>query len=236
MPRISNYLRFCLLILPILLLFIFYELISNKTNINIEPRDNYSYCLLDVHQALESLSIPWFITFGSALMYWRSKNFISTDMDIGIFYKDLKEKSINEKKFISIMTNKFHFKYHYHYGRIDHGQEWRFSCPITHIPIDIFVYYSLDELNKTSDYWAATYNGLCNKMIYKKCRWKFKKFHLITFKMFKKKFYIVPVEFIEERYGKNYTTPHKYGYFESLQLLPNLIQEYNINTTSSKPK
>ncbi|CAF4293676.1 unnamed protein product, partial [Rotaria sordida] len=43
-------------------------------------------------------------------------------------------------------------------------------------------------------------------------------------------------EFIEERYGKNYTTPHKYGYFESLQLLPNLIQEYNINTTSSKPK
>src|SRR5689334_12759474 len=115
MPRISIYLRFCFLIFPIFLLFIFYGTISNQIDNHIEIMDNFTYCLLNIHQALESLSIPWFITFGSALMYWRSKNFISNDMDIGIFYKDLKEKNINNKAFISIMTNNFNFTFHYGY-------------------------------------------------------------------------------------------------------------------------
>ncbi|CAF3865351.1 unnamed protein product [Rotaria sp. Silwood1] len=94
--------------------------------------------------------------------------------------------------------------------------------------------YIRDELNKQSDYWSATYHGLCNNMIYKKCRWKFKQFNLTTFEMFKKKFNIVPIEFIEERYGKNYTIPHKYSYFESLKFLPNLIEEYNVNIENNK--
>ncbi|CAF1230319.1 unnamed protein product [Rotaria sp. Silwood1] len=234
MPRISIYRQLWVFILFTLLFFIFYELISIKTNNHNELIDDYTHCLLDVHQALDSLSIPWFITFGSALMYWRSKNFISHDIDIGIFYKDLKQKAIRDRKFVSIMRKKFHFKFLHRYGRINHGQEWTFSCPKSKISIDIFVYYPLNELNKSSDYWSATYHGLCNNMIYKKCRWKFKQFNLTTFEMFKKKFYIVPIEFIEERYGKNYTIPHKYSYFESLKFLPNLIEEYNVDIENNK--
>ncbi|CAF5040075.1 unnamed protein product [Rotaria sp. Silwood1] len=206
MPRISIYRQLWVFILFTLLFFIFYELISIKTNNHNELIDDYTHCLLDVHQALDSLSIPWFITFGSALMYWRSKNFISHDIDIGIFYKDLKQKAIRDRKFVSIMRKKFHFKFLHRY----------------------------DELNKSSDYWSATYHGLCNNMIYKKCRWKFKQFNLTTFEMFKKKFNIVPIEFIEERYGKNYTIPHKYSYFESLKFLPNLIEEYNVDIENNK--
>ncbi|CAF4922530.1 unnamed protein product, partial [Rotaria sp. Silwood1] len=203
---------------------------------HIELVDNYTLCLLDIHQAFDSLSIPWFITFSSALMYWRSKNFISNDMDIGIFYKDLKSKNFNETNFVTIMEKKFHFQFRRNYGRIDHGQEWAFSCPKSNIPIDIFVYYPLNELNKSSDYWSATYNGICNNMIYKKCRWRFKRFSLTKFRMFNRKFYVVPIEFIVERYGKNYTIPHQYDYFQSLTFLPNLIKEYSVNITNSKQK
>ncbi|CAF2731125.1 unnamed protein product [Rotaria sp. Silwood2] len=236
MPRISIYLQLCFLVFLASLFFVFYELIPINTKDYNEIIDDYTRCLLDVHRALGSLSIKWFITFGSALMYWRSRNFTSNDMDIGIFYTDLKAKAFNDKKFIKIMRKKFHFNFLHHYGQIDHGQEWTFSCPKSNIPIDIFVYYRLNELNKSSDYWSATYNGLCNNMIYKKCRWRFKQFNLTTFEMFKRKFYIVPLEFIKERYGKNYMIPHKYDYFESLKFLPNLIEEYDVNTTNSKRK
>jgi hypothetical protein len=74
-------------------------------------------------------------------------------------------------------------------------------------------------------------------MIYKKCRWGFSDFNLTTFKMYGKKFNIVSLEFIIERYGKDYLMPKKYDYFESLKILPNLIPEYinqTTNVTSSK--
>jgi hypothetical protein len=64
-------------------------------------------------------------------------------------------------------------------------------------------------------------------MIYKKCRWGFSDFNLTTFDMYGKIFSIVPIGFIIEQYGNNYMTPKSYGYFESLNFLPNLIREYN---------
>src|SRR5579862_9813936 len=49
--------------------------------------DDFTRCILDMHEALNRLSIPWFLTHGTALNYWRSKNFIANDMDIGVFYE-----------------------------------------------------------------------------------------------------------------------------------------------------
>ena len=212
------------------LLFIFRTSIWIQIYNYSESIDKYTRCLLDMHEALDSLSIPWFLTFGTALVYWRSKNFVSDDMDIGIFYDDLKLRIVNDEAFARTMIETFHFDLRHHYGKLDHGREWSFSCPISKIPIDIFVFYPLIESNQSSAYWTATYNGLCNRTLYKKCRWKFRRFNLTTFKIYKRQFRIVPLEFIEERYGKNYMIPTKYNYFESLEFLPNLIEEYDNKT------
>jgi hypothetical protein len=230
---IMSLVRFFLLLLcfglfsTLFLIIHFNEVQDDNLRIN-----NHTNCLLDVYQAFDSLSIPWFLTFGTALMYWRSKNFISNDIDIGIFYEDLQANNFNERDFLFDMINIFDFKFRHRYGRIDHGQEWAFSCPKSRIPIDIFVFYHLVGSNHSSDYWTATYNDLCNKMIYKKCRWKFKKFNLSKFYIDEKRFYIVPLEFVIERYGKNYMIPKEYDYFQSLKILPNLIQEYRNNTNN----
>ena len=95
-PSISNRLLLCLFFSTIVL-FIFYGLTLKNIKNDHYPMESYTRCLLNIHQALDSLAIPWFLTFGSALMYWRSNNFLSNDMDIGIFYKDLKAKHFNEK-------------------------------------------------------------------------------------------------------------------------------------------
>jgi hypothetical protein len=192
--------------------------------------DDFTFCLLDISDALNTLSIPWFLTYGTALNYWRSKHFISDDMDIGVFYENLQTRNLNETDFLTIMKQKFHFQLIYSYGQLDHGQEWAFLCPESGIKIDIFVFYPMKEKNSLFAYWTASYNGLCNDMIYQKCRWGFPKFNLTTFEMYNKTFNIVPLEFIIEQYGKDYMIPKTYGYFESLEFLPNLIPEYKNQT------
>ena len=197
--------------------------------------DVYTRCLLDMDQALDSLAIPSFLTFGTALMYWRGKNFISDDIDVGIFYKDFETSNYSETNFLSIMK-KFHFALSHTYGQMDHGKEWTFLCPKSRINIDIFVYYPINERNSLYAYWTATYNGLCDEMIYGKCRWGFSKFNLTTFQMFGKTFNIVPLEFIIERYGHDYMIPKKYDYFKSLKILPNLILEYKDSKKNIIPR
>ncbi|CAF3116838.1 unnamed protein product [Rotaria socialis] len=233
-PPITNRLLLCL-VFSTVVLFSFYGLTLNSIKNDHYPMESYTRCLVSVHQALDSLAIPWFLTFGSALMYWRSNNFLSNDMDIGIFYRDLKARNFNDKIFVSTMKEKFNFTLRNHYGEMNHGKEWSFACPKSNVPIDVFVFYPfMESKTKSSAYWSATYNGLCNKMKYKKCRWKFRKFNLVSFEMLNKTFSIVPIEFIVERYGENYRKPKQYGYFESLNILPNLIEEYDVNITNSK--
>jgi hypothetical protein len=130
------------------------------------------------------------------------------------------------------MENKFDFRLSHTYGELNHGKEWTFSCPEPQINIDIFVFYPFNESNSSFAYWTASYNGLCNKMIYKKCRWGFSKFNLTTFDMYEQTFRTVSLEFIIERYGKDYMIPKKYNYFESLKILPNLLPDYKNGTES----
>lgn len=199
--------------------------------------DNHTRCLLDMHNAFESHSIPWFIIFGTAIMYWRSKNFIGNDIDTGILYEDLIKGNVTDETTIPKILKAFNFRLRKKYGQFDHGQEWTFLCPRSNIRIDVFIVYPIDKLNKSSDYWAATYGSLCTKMIYKKCRWKFKRFNLVTFQTQGKDFRTVPLEFVIDRYGKDYMIPKKYSYHESLKILPNLIQEYaNQSNTYKKMK
>ncbi|CAF4304588.1 unnamed protein product, partial [Adineta steineri] len=90
--------------------------------------DNFTRCLIHAENAFQNLSLPWFLVFGSALMYHRSNNFISDDIDIGIFYDDLIRNDITERKLI-LTLRKFYFKYLTRYGQMNNGKGWTLSCP-----------------------------------------------------------------------------------------------------------
>ncbi|CAF1483103.1 unnamed protein product [Adineta ricciae] len=112
------------------------------------------------------------------------------------------------------------------YGNRTHGQGWTLLCPKTKLHFGIFVFYHSNALeNETFSWWTASYNGLCNQMKYQKCRWWFSDFQPLTLQMYDKSFQIAPKRFLVEQYGPKWMTPQRYGYFESLEFLPNLIIE-----------
>ena len=202
---------------------------SNKIQLLIRsnpPNDNFTHCLLEAHRALANLSLPWFLAFGTALMYYRSNNFVSGDIDIGIFIDDLKRTNTTDTKFVLTIRN-YDFKLLVTYGNMTHGQGWTLRCPRSKVRFGVFVFYHADPIeNKTFAWWTASYNGLCNNMRYRKCRWWFSDFKPDTFKMYGQLFYIAPKQFLIEQYGNQWMSPRKYGYFESLKFLPNLIDEH----------
>jgi hypothetical protein len=191
-----------------------------------QPADNFTYCLLDAQRAFTNLSLPWFVAFGTALKYYRSNNFVSDDIDIGIFIDDLRKTNTSDTKFISII-HKYGFKLRSSYGNMTHGQGWTLECPRSTLHFGIFIFYHSDPINnETFSWWTASYNGACNQMRYHKCRWWFSTFQLNTFEMYNQQFHIVPRQFLTEQYGSKWMMVRKYGYFESLKFLPNLIDEH----------
>ena len=190
------------------------------------PNNQFTSCLLNAEKSFVSLSLPWFLSFGTALMYYRSNNFVSDDIDVGIFIDDLKIRNMTGNDFVRTFR-KNGFKLLAKYGNLTHGQGWTLVCPHSAVHFDVFVFYPADPAdNETFGWWAATYNGLCNNMRHRKCRFRFSKFHPVTFKMYDRYFQIVPKQFLVEQYGPRWIVPHSYGYFESLKFLPNLIHEH----------
>lgn len=190
------------------------------------PNDRFTRCLLDAEKLFTNLSLSWFIAFGTALMYYRSNNFVSDDIDIGIFVDDFKIRNITNNDFIRTFR-KNDFKLLAEYGNMTHGQGLIFACPRSAVHFGVSVFYHADPANnETFGWWTATYNGLCDKMRYRKCRWRFPKFYPVTFKMYDRYFQIVPKQFLVEHYGPRWIIPQKFSYFESLKLLPNLIREH----------
>ncbi|CAF1296545.1 unnamed protein product [Adineta ricciae] len=189
------------------------------------PLDKFTQCLLHAQQTFANLSLPWFLAFGTALMYYRSNNFISDDIDIGIYIDDLQKRNITDETFISTIFA-HGFKLYTKYGNRTHGQGWTLLCPKTKLHFGIFVFYHSNALeNETFSWWTASYNGLCNQMKYRKCRWWFSDFQPLALQMYGKSFQIAPKQFLVEQYGPKWMTPQRYGYFESLEFLPNLIIE-----------
>lgn len=222
MNRTKYILTFLSIIFVIIILLNSY---SHQTDFVVPARnytnDDYVKCLINLNEVFRNLSLPWFITFGTALAYWRSKDLISHDIDIGLFSQDLIEKKMTSQQFISVMIRQSHFIFRRNFGQIDHGQEWSFLCPESYLTIDIFVFYPLNQ----AYYWSATYTGLCDKMRFRKCRWKYRQFQLEQIQLQNKQISIVPLTFIKERYGNDYMVKKFYDYHDSLKILPNLIQE-----------
>lgn len=200
--------------------------ISYLVNLSDPPNDKFTNCLLDAHKIFTNLSLPWFLAFGTALMYYRSNSFISDDIDIGIFIDDLQIRNITDGIFV-LTAQKHGFKLFSRYGNMTHGQGWTLTCPRSKLHFGIFVFYHGDIVkNETFAWWTASYNGPCNNMRYRKCRWWFSEFEPTTFEMYDRYFQIVPTQFLIEQYGTNWIFPKRYGYFESIEFLPNLINEH----------
>ena len=190
------------------------------------PRDQFTICLLDAHTAFEQLSLPWFLAFGTALMYHRSNNFVSDDIDIGIFIDDFTSSNISSDMLLSTVRQ-HGFKLLHTYGNMSHGQGWTLACPRSQLHFGIFVFYRANPVNnETFAWWTASYNGPCSRMRYRKCRWWFSDFAPERLTMYERHFRVAPVPFLVEQYGTEWMSPRQYGYFESLAFLPNLIDEY----------
>lgn len=220
-----------LLGLSILYVITFYEpsaIFSNTSTVHLvhrsdPPNDEFTTCLLDAQKTFADLSLPWFLAFGTALMYYRSNNFVSDDIDIGIFIDDFKRRNITDNDFVSTVR-KCGFQLLVRYGNMTHGQGWTLECPRSKVHFGVFVFYPAN--NETFAWWTASYNGLCNSMRYQKCRWWFSDFQPVTFNMYHRHFQIVPKQFLIEQYGSRWMSPRSYGYSESLTFLPNLIKEH----------
>ncbi|UJR07354.1 hypothetical protein I4U23_011640 [Adineta vaga] len=219
--------RFILLITGVILIITYFMVYSSfqSTQTSNPPLDKFTQCLLDAQKTFSNLSLPWFLAFGTALMYYRSNHFISDDIDIGIFIDDLQFNNITDKKFLSTIRQ-HGFQLLVNYGNRSHGQGWTLACPRSKLHFGIFVFYHANLLqNETFTWWTASYNGRCNKMKYRKCCWWFSDFQPMIFQMYKQYFRIAPKQFLVEQYGPDWMIPKRYGYHESLKFLPNLINE-----------
>lgn len=190
----------------------------------IYSNEEYVECMVQIHQAFQTLNVSWFIGFGTALSYHRDNTFQASDIDTGIFYDDLFPvadrvgPTFSQHGFIIIST----------FGTLDHGQQWQFRCPLFDITMDIFVFYPplpSDPKSSSFQWWAATYLESCDLKRYQKCRWKFSSF--INEKIFVKNisFQIVPTSFLLDQYGSDWRIHKHFTYAESIKILPNLIDE-----------
>ena len=182
-------------------------------------------CLFHAHRAFDDLRVPWFITFGSALSYHRNRSFNTDDIDTGIFFHDT--MSIGDRLVDSFERHGFRLVSSY--GSLIDGGEWIFRCPSIFIKLDIFIFYPplpTDSNSSSFRWWVASYNGLCNHIRYKKCRFKFSSFTLENITLRDTFFLISPQSLLIDQYGTDWKTPKTLTYFESLHVVPNLIKEY----------
>ena len=181
-------------------------------------------CLFEGYQIFHKLNVSWFITFGSALFFHRTKDFNTNDVDTGIFYDDLLPvadqlvSTFGASGFRRLST----------YGSLHDGHEWTFKCPSTNTHLDIFVFYPpllSDPKSASFAWWSASYNGICGRKRYRKCRWQFSSFTPEQMEINNMSFLVAPQKFLVEQYGTSWTVPRAYGYHESLSFPPNLINE-----------
>lgn len=201
------------------------NLLTTELNVVNGSFEVFTQCLIDIDRALKKTSLEWFIAFGNALVYHRSKSFVSEDIDIGIFYEDFASKNLSASMFVSTLRN-FSFVPLIDYGNLSDGQEWNFQCPFSSVHLGVFLFYRLEEeKHEKPSFWVASYNGRCSQMKRKKCRWKFSNFVPETIFIEENQFRIAPKKFLVEKYGELWTVPKKYSYFESIYLAKNLIEE-----------
>lgn len=158
--------------------------------------------------ALGRLNIPFFLSSGTCLGYYREGKFIDYDydIDIGIFREHYTDKIIEEMKNENLILYRT-------WGDIDNGLELSFRMPETcigkHAKIDIFLHYNTDE--HTSWY---SYSPTKKRLQYRVSKFDIKDVDFMGVTVG------VPnptLKYIEEHYGDDWFIPKRpfteYRYF-----------------------
>ena len=199
----------CIVILIVSTLFTNNKIEYFNGNLNIKQQ-KFKKCLTDMKKILKQNNTPFFLCWGTLLGQYRENQFIEHDhdIDIGIIRENF-DKSIKD-----IILQSGLFKFEYEYGELNKNYEISFTHLETKIPIDIFIFYNIDN----DLYYTSTHTDKCNNTKYGFCKWAR---HLRGFKNtnFMGETYQIPKnteEYLEESYGKNWRIPIKFNYQQGL--------------------
>ena len=129
----------------LIIFYILYYLCSTTENMeNSLKQEIYKDLLRRAKEALDELKIPFFLSSGTCLGYYREGSFIDHDydIDIGVFHEDYNNKIID--KFSEKGLNLYRV-----WGTIESGYELSFRLPNTslgkHAKLDVFLHYKKDD-------------------------------------------------------------------------------------------
>lgn len=164
----------------------------------------YTEILTRAKRAMDRIHVPWFLSSGTCLGYYREGQFIKHDydIDIGIMEYDYTPKIIEE-------FEKEGLKLYRTLGTLENGYELSFRMPGTplrrHAKIDVFLHYY--ENNYRDIYWTSYAWPRFKRRI---------KYRVPAFKIGKANFMGLDVgvptptdKYLENHYGKDWHIPKK---------------------------
>ena len=172
----------------------------------------YTIILKKAKTALDRLNIPFFLSSGTLLGYYRENKFIDHDydIDIGIYAEDYRDQIISEMKKEGLI-------YYRTLGDPINGMEMSFRLPYTRLgrlaKLDLFLHYQSND----KIYWFAFAQWRKNKKI----KYQINNFQLkeINFMNLNVNVPYPTEKYLEEHYGKDWRIPKKpfkeYSFFKS---------------------
>lgn len=197
-------------IVILIIVCICFFIIYNYYSYSIEPFYNYddkqriyTIMLKKISKIFNEDNVPFFLSSGTCLGYFRENKFIDYDydIDIGVFYEDYNSIIIT-----SLIENGFDL-YRYK-GKLETGCEFSFYYPNTILgkkaKLDLFIHY------KDGDYvyWKAYNKRKKNMITYKVPKFDLKEVEFLGINV------LVPnptINYIENHYGKDWSVPKRPG-------------------------
>jgi len=178
-----------------------------------EKNKSFNKVLQSAKKALDSINIPFHLHAGTALGAHREKKFIEHDhdIDLAVFYKDIDSPSKIQK--IVKAMEKEGFELSAKLGKLERGLELQFQK--NDIPLDIFFVYP-GKYKGESYYIISSYYGECDKLKYKTCVWGYRPYDVKQINFLGKKYLVVPKQTLVDMYGKDWSIPKKFDYFEGI--------------------
>jgi hypothetical protein len=164
--------------------------------------------------ALDSVNVKFHLHFGTALGAHREHTFIKhdDDIDIGVFYKDVNTREkVSE---IKTAMKQHGFELVATLGKLNENYELQFE--LDDIGFDIFWIHEGEYRNKKY-YICSSYYGMCDNFPKKRCIWGFRPYRTVKMEFLGETYNVVPQKTLVDSYGKDWTTPKKFGYIEGLE-------------------
>lgn len=146
-----------IILIVLIIISVIYFIFSSREDMrdfNKEKEKTFNIILRKTDNALKRLNIPYFLSSGTLLGYYRENNYLKHDydIDIGIFRENYSKEIKREMK-------KEGFINYRNLGDLERGYEMSFYLPKTKVgryaKIDIFVHNREEVNGKKYIYWAT---------------------------------------------------------------------------------